>query len=167
MRATRAHPGMRQIGLTAERIGRKSGAKKLPPIQVLRQRWREIAGEKLYQYCRPEKLSGGKDGRVLTLKVIPQAAPLVQHQAETIRQRVSVAAGGDVTSIRIVQGTLSTGEKQTPTRSFRRLTAQERADLESRTTGIENTSLRAALVALGEAMLAAETDTPAPGKNSD
>ena len=34
-------------------------------------------------------------GRVLTLRVLPQAAPMVQHQSETIRQRVSVAAGGD------------------------------------------------------------------------
>lgn len=157
MRATRAHSGMRQIGLAAERIGRKSGAKKLPPIQVLRQRWREIVGEQLYKYCRPEKLSGGKDGRVLTLRVLPQAAPMVQHQSETLRQRVSVSAGGDITAIRIVQGALQSQEhKVLRRRKTRPLTAQERKALEDRVSGIADKKLRDAIVALGEAMLTAE-----------
>ncbi len=158
MRATRAHPGMRQIGLTAERIGRKSGAKKLPPIQVLRQRWREIAGEQLYKYCRPEKLSGGKDGRVLTLRVLPQAAPMVQHQSETLRQRVSVSAGGDVTSIRLVQGPLQSHEQKKARRKARALTPKERKELEDSASGIADTKLRAAIVALGAAMLTADDD---------
>ena len=99
--AIKVHPGIPQIGLAAERLGRKVGAKKLPAVQVLQRRWREIVGEKLYPFCRPEKITGGKDGRVLTLRVIPQAAPIVQHQVETIRQRVSVSAGGDIIAIKI------------------------------------------------------------------
>ena len=67
MRGRAATPGMSKVGVAAERLTRKSGAKKLPPIQVLKRRWREIAGEQLYKFCRPERLSGGKDGRVLTL----------------------------------------------------------------------------------------------------
>lgn len=163
-RATRAHPGMRQIGLSAERIGRKSGAKKLPPIQVLRQRWREIAGEQLYKYCRPERLSGGKDGRVLTLLVVPQAAPMVQHQSETLRQRVSVSAGGDITAIKIKQGALGNEPAKPMRRKSRPLTHAEREALQESAARIQDDKLRAAIVALGEAMLTAD-DTPPADKS--
>jgi len=157
MRGRAVHPGMAKIGVAAERLTRKSGAKKLPPIQVLKARWREIAGEQLYKYCRPERLSGGKDGRVLTLRVLPQAAPMVQHQSETIRQRVSVAAGGDVVSIKLVQGPLTSSEApQKPRRVTRPLSPKERADLEASTAGIQDKRLREAIVALGAAMLTAE-----------
>ena len=160
-RATRAHPGMRQIGLSAERIGRKSGAKKLPPIQILRQRWREIAGEQLYKYCRPERLSGGKDGRVLTLLVVPQAAPMVQHQSETLRQRVSVSAGGDITAIKIKQGALGNEPAKPMRRKTRPPTRAEREALQESAARIQDDKLRAAIVALGEAMLTAEDTPPA------
>lgn len=148
---------MAKIGVAAERLTRKSGAKKMPAIQTLKACWREIAGEQLYKYCRPERLSGGKDGRVLTLRVLPQAAPMVQHQSETIRQRVSVAAGGDVVSIKLVQGPLTSSEApQKPRRVMRPLTPKERADLEASTAGIHDKRLREAIVALGAAMLTAE-----------
>ena len=166
-RATRAHPGMRQIGLSAERVGRKSGAKKLPPIQVLRQRWREIAGEQLYKYCRPERLSGGKDGRVLTLLVVPQAAPMVQHQSETLRQRVSVSAGGDITAIRIKQGALGAEPAKPMRRKARPLTPAERRELEASAASIADDKLRAAIVALGEAMLTADDAPPATKSGTD
>ena len=166
MRGRAASPGMPKIGVAAERLTRKSGAKKLPPIQVLKARWREIAGEQLYKFCRPERLSGGKEGRVLTLRVLPQAAPMVQHQSETIRQRVSVAAGGDVVSIKLVQGPLTTSEgPQKPRRVIRPLTPKERAELEASTAGIQDKRLREAIVALGAAMLTAEDDDKAPGKS--
>ena len=156
MRGRAATPGMSKVGVAAERLTRKSGAKKLPPIQVLKRRWREIAGEQLYKFCRPERLSGGKDGRVLPLRVLPQAAPMVQHQSETIRQRVSVAAGGDVISIKLVQGALTTTETVKPRRVIRPLTPKERADLEASTAGIQDKGLRQAIVALGAAMLTAD-----------
>ena len=156
---------MAQIGLAAERLARKSGGKKLPAIRMLQARWREIAGEQLWKFCRPEKLSGGKDGRVLTLRVLPQAAPMVQHQSETIRQRVSVAAGGDVTSIRLVQGSLKSGEAPKARRVTRALTPKERADLEASTASIGDDRLRAAIVALGAAMLTADEPDKGPDKD--
>jgi len=159
-RARKVHPGMPQIGLAAERLGRKVGAKKLPAVQVLQRRWREIVGEKLYPFCRPEKITGGKDGRVLTLRVIPQAAPIVQHQVETIRQRVSVSAGGDIIAIKIVQGALNTSEPIKPRRKAPPLTAAQRRQLEDSVSRIENSALRAAIVALGAAVLTAD-DSPA------
>jgi hypothetical protein len=156
MRGRAVKQPMAQIGLAAERLTRKVGGKKMPAIQMLKARWREIAGEQLYKFCRPERLSGGKDGRVLTLRVLPQAAPMVQHQSETIRQRVSVAAGGDVTAIKLVQGALTSAEAPKARRVVRQLTPKERAELEASTVGIEDKRLREAIVALGAAMLTAD-----------
>ena len=166
MRGRQETRHLKPIGMKIDRITRKAGAKKQPPLKLLQSRWREIAGEKLYQFCRPERLSGGKAGRVLTLRVMPQAAPLVQHQAETIRQRVSVAAGGDITSIKLVQGALSDGKAPTPKRRIRALTPQERAELEASLTGVEDKKLRSALLALGTAMLTtSDTDPQEKGKD--
>ncbi|MBA3069798.1 MAG: DUF721 domain-containing protein [Hyphomonas sp.] len=156
-RARALKPPMKPLAIAADRVGRKTGAAKLPPLKLLQARWREIAGEQLYRFSHPEKLSSSKDGRILTLRVVPQAAPLVQHQSETIRQRVSVSAGGDITGIRIVQGTISRGAETITYRPRSRpLTPDETETIESGARRIENARLRAAIVALGKAVLSAD-----------
>lgn len=157
LRGKAARSPMKRVGLAAERLGRKSGATKVPPLTVIARRWREIAGEQLYAWCQPAKLSHSKEGRVLTLTVLPQAAPLVQHQSETIRQRVSVALGGDIVAIRLVQGVIRReGTGNSPRRTHRPLTATEKLDVEARAARVEHPRLRAAIVALGTAVLSAE-----------
>lgn len=156
-RARALRPPMKAVAISADRVNRKSGAARLPPLKLLQARWKEIAGEQLYKFSHPEKLSASKDGRILTLRVIPQAAPLVQHQSETIRQRVSVAAGGDITAIRIVQGPIQRGAETVAYRPRTRpLTPEEAALLDAGTREIENPRLRAAIVALGKAVLTAD-----------
>lgn len=156
-RARALRPPMKAVAISADRVGRKSGAGKLPPLKLLQARWREIAGEQIYKFSHPEKISASKDGRVLTLRVIPQAAPLVQHQSETIRQRVSVAAGGDITAIRIVQGPIQRGAETVAYRpKAGPLTPDEAQALETEANRIENPRLRAAIVALGKAVLSAD-----------
>lgn len=150
-------PPMKAIGLSADRIQRKAGAGKLPPLKLLQARWREIVGHQIYRFSQPEKISANRDGRILTLRVLPQAAPLVQHQCETIRQRVSVAAGGDITAIRIVQGPIVRGAETVTYRPRARpLTPEETALLEAGAGRITDPRLRAAIVALGKAVLSAE-----------
>jgi hypothetical protein len=156
-RARALRAPMKAVAIPADRVGRRSGAGKLPPLKLLQARWREIAGEQIYKFSHPEKISASGDGRVLTLRVIPQAAPLVQHQSETIRQRVSVAAGGDITAIRIVQGPIQRGAETVTYRPRARpLTPDEAQALETEAGRIENPRLRAAIVALGKAVLSAE-----------
>jgi hypothetical protein len=156
-RARALRPPMKPLALSADRITRKTGGAKLPPLKLLQARWREIAGDQIYRFSHPEKLTSSKDGRILTLKVVPQAAPLIQHQSETIRQRVSVAAGGDITGIRIVQGPISRGAETVAYRpKSRPLTPAEAESLEAQAKRIENPRLRAAIVALGKAVLSAE-----------
>jgi len=158
LRYSRARPvraPMKALGLAAERVGRKAGSARLPPLKYLQINWRQIAGEQIWRWSQPEKISASKDGRILTLTVLPQAAPMIQHQSEIIRQRVSVAAGGDIAGIRIVQGQVrrtGPGEYQ---RRWRALSSQEKAVIAEKAQPIENPRLRAAIVALGEAVLSA------------
>ena len=81
----------------------------------------------------------------------------MQHQSETIRQRVSVAAGGDITAIRIVQGPISRGAETVTYRPRARpLTPEEAEIVETGARRIDNPRLRAAIVALGKAVLSAD-----------
>jgi hypothetical protein len=158
LRYSRARPvraPMKPLGLMAERVGRKAGTAKLPPLKQMQINWRQIVGEQIWRWSQPEKITASKEGRVLTLMVLPQAAPMIQHQSEIIRQRVSVAAGGDITSIRIIQGQIRrTGPGEFRRRS-RTLTPAEKAEVAAHAFPIENPRLRAAIVALGEAVLSA------------
>ena len=165
-KAKPVHPGPGTIGRAAMRLTRKSLPKKAATLSRLKVEWTEIVGEQLARLCRPEKLTSTKGGRRLTLMVIPAAAGLVQHQSEIIRQRVSVAAGGDITAIKILQGQFGTAPKITkPTRIP--LTEEQRIALIESARSIEDKKLREAIVALGEAVLTAEpekenADSPTP-----
>jgi hypothetical protein len=156
-RARTLRAPMKAVGLAADRVGRKAGTAKLPPLKVLQARWRQIAGDQIWKYSHPEKLSSTKDGRILTLRVVPQAAPLIQHQTELLRQRVSVAAGGDITGVRIIQGPIRRGAETIAWRPPPRpLTDAEKNTIESKAGAIEDPRLRAAIVALGKAVLSAD-----------
>jgi hypothetical protein len=77
---------------------------------LLRARWREIAGEALAAKTEPVKLirsrTGG--GGTLEIKVDGPAAALIQHQAPELLGRVNLFLGsGEVAKLRIVQGRVS------------------------------------------------------------
>jgi len=155
LRRLRARPvrlAPKSVGRDVRRVTRKHLKGTGSPVSKLKDDWEKIVGERLAKLCRPEKISGSKAGRTLTLRVLPAAAALIQHQSETIRQRVSVTAGGDVTKLKLLQGPLRANDK--PIRKPPRpLTAAERADLDQSSAKIESTALKAAIVALGRAVL--------------
>ncbi len=158
-KAKPVHPGPGTIGKAAMRLTRKKLPKKAATLSRLKVEWTDIVGEQLARLCRPEKLTPAKGGRRLTLTVIPAAAGLVQHQSEIIRQRVSVAAGGDITAIKLLQGHF--GQPSTrPKSASVPLTPEQRDALIKSAAAIDDTKLREALVALGEAVLTAEPETP-------
>ncbi len=161
-KAKPVHPGPGTIGKAAMRLTRKALPKKGATLSRLKVQWAEIVGEQLARLCRPEKLTPAKGGRRLTLTVIPAAAGLVQHQSEMIRQRVSVAAGGDITAIKILQGHFSaSAQNSKPVRAIP-LTPEQRDALVASAEGIEDEKLRTALLALGEAVLTAEPEDSTP-----
>ncbi|MEL6663314.1 MAG: DciA family protein, partial [Pseudomonadota bacterium] len=125
-------------------------------IARLKAQWRELVGEDLAKYCAPEKLSGKKGERTLTLRVIPQAAPIIQHQGEQIRSRLKTAVGGHISKLKIVQGPLPGAPAPTPVNLRpRTLSASELSALERAAAEIECPRLRAATVSLGKAMVSA------------
>lgn len=156
-KAKPVHPGPKTIGTAAMRLARKKLPQKAATLSRLKVNWKDIVGEQLARLCRPEKLTPAKGGRRLTLMVVPAAAGLVQHQSEIIRQRVSVAAGGDITAIKILQGHLGAAPNQKPSRPIP-LTPEQKEALIASAESIEDEKLRAAIVALGEAVLTAEPE---------
>ena len=152
-KAKPVHPGPGTVGAAAMRIARKKMPKTGATIGRLKLEWDTIVGEQLSRLCRPEKISATRGGRLLTLKVIPAAAGLVQHQSEMIRQRVSVAAGGDITRIKLIQGALSGMTTKAPGRQKAALNPEQYKALVASAQDIEDAKLRDAIVALGEAVL--------------
>ena len=161
-RAKPAHPGMvkADIGLAVRRLVRKKVKSKGSAVSKLRDQWPEIVGPQLAKLCRPIKITGAKEGRVLKLSVVRAAAALVEHSMELIRQRASVAAGGDIYKVVIddhllgvasVQGELELPRKQ--------LTPQELAELEQSVAGIDDPGLKQAIVSLGKAVLTEHKNT--------
>ena len=140
-KAKPVHPGPGTIGTAAMRLARKALPKKGATLSRLKVQWSEIVGEQLARLCRPEKLTPAKGGRRLTLTVIPAAAGLVQHQSEMIRQRVSVAAGGDIVAIKILQGHIGATPAR-PKAASTPLTAEQRDALIASAQTIEDQKLR-------------------------
>ncbi|MEM5516821.1 DciA family protein [Henriciella sp. AS95] len=158
LRYRRARPmaaAPKSVGSAIMKLARKKLPEKGPAIGRLKIQWAEIVGASLAKVCEPEKIgaSGKGKGRVLTVRCIPAASTMVQHQSELIRQRVSVSLGGDVREIRINQGPLKQSPPPAPTRKRRPLTASEREDLLNSVSKIEDAGLRKAVLALGEAVL--------------
>ena len=141
------------FGQAARRVTRKAAKQGGSPLAILKDQWPEIVGEEIARYCRPEKITGNKAGRTLTLLVLPAAAPLIQHQSETIRQRVSVAAGGDIAKLKITQGQLGPARRKPSPTPKRTLSPNELTELEASTEAITDPALRQAIVALGKAVL--------------
>lgn len=165
-KAKPVHPGPGTLGKAAMRLTRKKIPKKAATLSRLKVNWRDIVGEQLARLCRPEKLTPAKGGRRLTLMVIPAAAGLVQHQSEIIRQRVSVAAGGDITAIKILQGHIG-ALSNPPSAAPVPLTLEQKEALLASAETIEDEKLRAAIVALGEAVLTAEPETTTEPSEAD
>lgn len=140
-------------GALALKVFRKALAEAGPSLTALEAEWPAIVGEKLAAVTRPGKLVQGKRGRELTIHTLPAAAILVDHQSETIRQRVSLAAGGDIVRVRIVQGLPAARAAPQPAPQLRALTPEEMAQLERDAALFDDPGLRAAIVALGTTML--------------
>jgi hypothetical protein len=148
LKRMRAKPTRRpppRLGHDVRKLMRKHAKAGTTSISKLKEDWESLVGEEIAKFCRPEKLTGSKSA----------AATRIQHESETIRQRVSVAAGGTVTKLKLVQGTLG-GQNAPHKRKTRTLTGEERATLQKETERIESKKLRAALMALGEAVITRE-----------
>jgi hypothetical protein len=133
---------------------------------VLRARWREIAGEVLAARTEPVKLvrsrTGG--GGTLEIRVDGPAAALIQHQAPQILARVNLFLGsGAVARLRIVQGKVSPPKGGLPPARARRLRNQPldaavEAELLRGLAGAPDSPLTRALLKLGREVMRRRAD---------
>lgn len=153
-RARPVHAVAPTLGRAAAKYARTNLPQPTSALGKLKSRWREIVGEEIAKYCEPEKIASAKGEKTLTVRVIPQAAPLIQHRSGEIRQRVSLAAGGTIARLKLVQAPLSGHGNVKPVARPRPLSPAELAALERDVAAIGDRQLRAALVSLGHALRA-------------
>ncbi|MEZ6029473.1 MAG: DciA family protein [Hyphomonadaceae bacterium] len=121
-----------------------------PAPETLKSRWSEIVGLKLAAVTEPVRVSRGKGGGVLHLRAPSAAAPIIQHAKDHILERVNLASGSKIKSLKIVQ---TAPPKQLALVIPKPLTPEQRADLVKRLTPVKDNPLRKALTGLGEAVL--------------
>lgn len=154
MRARALRQPGNSIGFVSQRLTRKlfKNHPKTPHIIKLKMHWPEIVGEEIAKYSYPEKITGLKANRTLTLKVVPAAAPIIQHQSEVILSRVRTSLGGSITKIRLLQGPLNLYVPPKK-RTTKTLAPTDLESIAESVKGIEDQKLRNALQRLGEAVL--------------
>lgn len=159
LRRLRAKPAFqpRTISHDIRKVTRKHLKGHGTPLAKLKDAWPSLVGERLATLCKPKKLTGGKAERTLELAVLPAAATLIEHEQETIRQRVSVAAGGNITKLKLNQTAWAGTGHKSPKAPPRALTYDEQLALEEQVAGIKDPALKAAIVALGTAVLTDDT----------
>jgi hypothetical protein len=121
-----------------------------PARDTLASRWPEIVGARLAAVSSPVRVSKGKTGGVLHLRAPSAAAPMIQHAAEHILERVNLASGSKIRSIKIVH---TAAPAHILARRTRPLTPAEREALVRRLAPVRNPAVRDALAELGEAIL--------------
>lgn len=148
-------------GLLRDRI-RTAGESRGFAVSRLLTHWGEIAGDAVAAIAQPVKIGYGRDGLGATLTLLVQgaAAPLVQMQAERIRERVNACYGYNaVARIRLTQtSAVGFAEGQAPfAPAPGPAPAAEDPALRRQSAALSreigDDSLRAALEALGEKVL--------------
>jgi hypothetical protein len=150
VRAIPAWRGPRTLGNAVARalapILKEAG----PATYTLASRWAEIVGQRIASVTTPIRVARARGGNVLHLSVTSAAAPMIQHAAEHIMERVNLAAGSKITTLRIVHisppAVLAAARKHP-------LSPEERAALTQALTSVRAPGLRSALAELGEAVL--------------
>ncbi len=121
-----------------------------PAPETLQSRWSEIVGMRLAAITEPVRVSRAKDGGVLHLRVTSAAAPIIQHAKDHILERVNLASGSKITSLKLIQ---TAPPKQLALVIPRPLTPEQREALVKHLAPVQNRAVRNALAQLGEAVL--------------
>lgn len=125
-------------------------------LMRLKERWPEVVGETMSRISEPARIVrvGAKPG-ILEIRVASAHAPLVQHQAPLLIERLNLFLGaGQIERIRLVQGVVNapTPSKQAPVR-MRPLGAREELDLVQSLSDVPEGKLKQALLKLGRSVL--------------
>lgn len=112
-------------------------------------RWREFAGPVLGRLTAPITLS--PQGQ-LTISADPSVAILLQHQTQTLMQRINLALGGTpIVRVKVVSGKF---QRSQTVKATRPITPSERAWAAQLTQGVADSNLKTALARLAESIAA-------------
>lgn len=112
--------------------------------------WPEIAGPAIATASTPLKISPGRGGgRILLIRVTSAAALEIQHQTPVILDRINAFFGFDaITGLKLVQGPVTAvAPRKKPAPAT--LTSQGEEKLSKSLSGLNNSTLKSALEALG------------------
>lgn len=121
-----------------------------PSPDSLASRWAEIVGQRIAAVTTPVRVARARGGNVLHLRVASAAAPMIQHAAEHIMERVNLASGSKIKTLRIVH---TAPPAAIATARPRALSPDQRAALARALISVRTPALRSALAELGEAVL--------------
>jgi hypothetical protein len=77
--------------------------------------WPQVVGPALAAVTAPERLGGGKDGRVLTIRAAGPVALELQHLAPQLMERINAHLGpGAVVRLKFIQSAPGFAEPQAP-----------------------------------------------------
>ena len=165
-------------GLLRDRL-REAGEARGFTVARLLTHWPEVVGEDIARHTLPVKVGYGKAGMgaTLTLLTTGPAAPIVQMQIETIREKVNACYGYNAISRVLLTQTAPTGfaegqaafgpapKPATPAPAPDPATAERAA---AAVSAVSDPDLRAALAVLGQNVLSraarAPQDAPDPQK---
>ena len=154
-RAKPATPGTPSFANRLHKITRPILKDEGPGIGQIRARWKDLVGERLAKISKPIKLTGKQGELVLTLEILPAAAPLFQHQGDALRQKLSVLTGGGLKSIKYVHSSQAKTASKSP-KWTAPLPMKDEEALKAGLQGIKNPQLTQVLLAFGKAVYTQE-----------
>lgn len=124
-----------------------------PSAGTLAARWPEIVGPRLSAITEPLRVVSAKGGATLHIRAPSAAAPMIQHAAEHIMERVGLASGSKIKAIKIVQTAPPPAPPKKIAASSRAMTGEERHGLTVQLASVQTPAVKLALERLGEAVL--------------
>ena len=145
------------FGLMAREV-RQAGEARGFAVAKLLTHWEEVAGKDLAAVTRPVKVGYGREGfgATLTLLVRGAAAPVVEMQKETLRERVNAVYGYNAIARILLTQTAATGFAEGQAQFAPAPKAPDpalEAEARARAEGVADEGLRAALERLGQNIL--------------
>ena len=150
----------RTAGIAVGKVVRPLAKKFGSGTTDLSRHWPQIVGDRWAKISKPERFTGGREGRTLIISAPGAAASLIMASSGPIIERLNNFLGaGSVARIKVVQRAMKASPK---TKSAplppRGLTPSEAQELQSGLENITHSGLRDALEKLGRGALTRKPD---------
>lgn len=123
-------------------------------VSYYKKRWDDIVGVTLSKICEPSKIIKTKQQNCLEIRVAGAYGGLLQHQSQTILDRLNLFCGsGSFHKLKFIQAPLTYNKLQPALKILKPITALEELALAQSLESVENEKLKKTLFELGRAVL--------------